>query len=390
MNSKIKVLMVGALPLDLQSVKGGVEAAILNLFSGFSQLDTVEVVHVSFLEEVREQIEVQYAPNVKIYFVPFKIKFRLVDYIINRATLRKIIAKEAPHIIHIQESEPHLLRFLSVDKKNIVVTQHGIMKEELKYATGVKGKLKFLFKALVERYVFPSFRNVIFISNYNKKLFTGTLQKSVNIYNAVSPIFFEHSPKTEPKQNAIIYVGVLNKRKNLRLVIEAIHELKRKGIIYQLHVVGWYKENDHEYERIILEMVKSYALADQIKFYGWLKQPEMLEVFDRVSTFVLPSLQETLPVSIAEAMALGKIVIASNVGAISEMFENQTTGYLFSKNDLNKLVSLLETLYTNQKKAADLSSAIKKMAIEKYHPKENATRTLNFYKEVLEANSAAI
>jgi len=386
MSSKIKVLMVGALPLDLQSVKGGVEAAILNLFSGFGQLDSVEVVHISFLEDVKEQIEVQHGPHVKIYFVPLKVKFRLLDYIINRSTLNKIISKEAPDIIHIQESEPHLLRFLTFQKRNIVVTQHGIMKEELKYATGVKGKLKFLFKAMVERYVFPSFKNVIFISQYNKSLFTGTLHKSVNIYNAVSPIFFDHVPHHKPWQNAIIYVGVLNKRKNLRLVIEALHTLKKKDIIFQLHVVGWYKENEHDYEHIILEMVKNYELTDQIKFYGWLKQPEMLEVFDRVTTFVLPSLQETLPVSIAEAMALGKIVIATNVGAISEMFEDKTSGYLFHRNDLNKLVSLLETLYLDQKKATELSAAIKRMAIEKYHPVENAKRTVSFYKQVLSIN----
>jgi glycosyltransferase involved in cell wall biosynthesis len=267
-----------------------------------------------------------------------------------------------------------------------VVTQHGIMKEELKYATGVKGKLKFLFKAMVERYVFPSFKNIIFISKYNRSLFTGTLHKSENIYNAVSPIFFDHVSHHEPERNAIIYVGVLNKRKNLRLVIEALHELKKKDIMYHLHVVGWYKENEHDYEHIILELVKNYQLADQIKFYGWLKQPEMLEVFDCATTFVLPSLQETLPVSIAEAMALGKIVIASNVGAISEMFEDKASGYLFSKNDLNKLVSLLETLYLDQAKAAELSAAIKKIAIEKYHPVENAKRTVHFYKQVLGIN----
>jgi glycosyltransferase involved in cell wall biosynthesis len=386
MSGKIKVLMVGALPPDLQSVKGGVEAAILNLFSGFSLLKDLEVVHISFVEGLANRFDVRLAPNIKICFVPYKVNIRLLDYLLNRPVLKEIIQKEKPDIIHIQESEPHLLRFLSFPKNNIVVTQHGIMKEELKYATGIKGKLKFLFKSVVERYVFPRFKNVIFISNYNKKLFTGSLDKSTNIYNAVNPIFFNHKPNTTPDPHTIIYVGVLSKRKNLRIVIDALHELKKKNIIFQLHVVGWYKEKDYEYEKIILQMVKDYQMADQIKFHGWLKQHEILDVFDQCSTFVLPSLQETLPVSIAEAMALGKIVIASNVGAISEMFEDKISGYLFSKNDLNKLVSLLETLYFNKQKAQQLASAIKEIAIEKYHPEANAKRTVNFYKEVLEVN----
>jgi glycosyltransferase involved in cell wall biosynthesis len=150
-------------------------------------------------------------------------------------------------------------------------------------------------------------------------------------------------------------------------------------------VVGWYKQGDVEYEKIILDLVKEYDLSNQIKFYGWLKQTEILEVFDRCSTFVLPSLQETLPVSIAEAMAMGKIVIASNVGAISEMFEDKVSGYLFSKNDFNKLVGLLESLSSNQEKTEQLSTAIKKIAFDKYHPEANAKKTLSYYKEVLTA-----
>jgi glycosyltransferase involved in cell wall biosynthesis len=387
MSGKIKVLMVGALPPDLQSVKGGVEAAILNLFAGFSLLKEIEVVHISFVEGLANRFDIRFADNIKICFVPFKINIRLLDYVLNKSALQEIIRKEKPDIIHIQESEPHLLRFLSFEKKNIVVTQHGIMKEELKYATGIKGKMKFLFKSLVERYIFPRFKHVIFISNYNKELFTGELQKSANIYNAVNPIFFSHIPNQHPERNSIIYVGVLNKRKNLRIVIEALHELKKKNILYQLHVVGWYKEKESEYEHVILDLVKNYGLSAQIKFYGWLKQHEMLEAFDRCSMFVLPSLQETLPVSIAEAMALGKVVLASNVGAISEMFEDKVSGYLFSKNDLNTLVRLLETLYSNEDKTIHLTSEIKKIALEKYHPEANAKRTLNFYKEVLEIES---
>src|SRR5882757_1526478 len=217
--------MVGALPLDLQSVRGGVEAATLNLFSGFSQLDDIEVIHVSFIKNITEKIQINYAQNVRICFVPFKINIRLIDYFIN-GELKKIIVKERPRIIHIQESEPHLIRFLGLPKNNIVVTQHGIMKEELKYVEGVNGKLKFLFKSLVERYLFPSFKNFIFISNYNKNLFEGKSERSRNIYNCVNPIFFDRVLAQPAPNNSIICVGVISKRKNIEILIEALHILK--------------------------------------------------------------------------------------------------------------------------------------------------------------------
>lgn len=378
--------MVGALPMDLRSVKGGVEAAILNLFSGFSHFPDVEVLHLSFVRTQSIPLEIHFAPNVRICFIPFKSRYRIVDYFVNKSELKKIIKEEAPDIIHIQESEPHLLRFLTLPKERVVVTQHGIMREELKYASGLKTKLKFLFKALVERYIFPSFKNVIFISNYNRKLFTGGLKKETHIYNAVNPIFFDHQPQVKPSRASTIYVGVISRRKNLCIVIEALHLLKQKGIKFTLHVVGWYKEQDLDYENEIVELMKQYDLADQVRFHGWLPQKDILKLYDECATFILPSLQETLPVSIAEAMALGKTVIASDVGAISEMFENQVSGYLFKKNNLKDLMELLESLYLGSQLTENRSQMIKEIATKKYHPLENANRTLAFYREVLSAN----
>lgn len=382
MTRTFKVLMVGTLPLDLQSIKGGVEAAIVNLFSGFSQLPNVEVVHLSFAEDIKTTTEVKYSENVKIRFVPFKVKIRILDYLVNARALRQIIREESPDIIHIQESEPHLLRFLFLPKKNIVVTQHGIMREELKYATGFRNTLKFSFKALVERYVFPLFKNVIFISRYNRDLYRGTLKHSANIYNAVNPLFFSHRPSGVPDKNSIIYVGVISNRKNLKLVIEALQVLKRRNIFFTLHVVGWFKEKDLAYEIDIIELVKRYGLGKQIKFHGWLKQHEILNVFDQCSAFILPSLQETLPVSIAEAMVLGKVVIATDVGAISEMFEEGKTGYLMKRNGLGELVTLLNSLHLHLDETQ--IESIKQEANEKYHPVANAKRTLEFYKEVVQ------
>lgn len=377
-----KVLMIGKLPTDLLSVKGGVEAAILNLFNGFSSLNDVDVVNVSFLEGISHRFQIDYTSNIKIIFLPYKIKIKLLDFLVNKPALTEILDQEKPDIVHIQESGPHLLRFVGRSKRNIVVTQHGIMKEELKYASGIGNKLKFIFKMLVERFVFPSFSNVIFISDYNRKLYQGKLSRSTSIWNAVNPVFFENSNPDIINGNSIIYVGVINKRKNLKLVIEALHELKLSNIRFDLHVVGWYKEGDVHYEMEISNLIEKFDLGSQITFYGWMKQQDILEVYQKCNFFILPSLQETLPVSIAEAMALGKIVIASDVGAISEMFENKVTGFLFGRNNLKELVNLLADLYKHPLPEGR-SEEVRSVARNRYHPLNIATQTLEFYKAVL-------
>jgi glycosyltransferase involved in cell wall biosynthesis len=378
-NGMIKVAMVGALPFDLQSVKGGVETVILNLFYGFSQLPDIEVVHIAFSDEAREVTIRKYSERVRVCFLPTKSRFRLLDYVVNQKALMRVLKQESPDIIHIQESNPQLLRFLFYPKARVVVTQHGIMRECLKYAKGLEENLKFLFKTVIERYVFPRFKNIVFISNYNERLFHGVPAHSRIIYNPVNPIFFDERPNLKDGSRSIIYVATISRGKNIKMLLEAIHELNQLGILYSLHVVGGYKEPGFEKE--VVGWVNKMNLREQVTFHGWLKQTEILNVFDECDYFVLPSLQETLPMSIAEAMALGKVVIATEVGGVPEMFRDGITGHLLQPNNRHQLVGLLKQLQSAQK--PELKKMVKEESLKKFSPIEVARRTVYFYREIL-------
>jgi glycosyltransferase involved in cell wall biosynthesis len=372
--------MTGLLPVDL-IVKGGVVAANLNLFTAFSKLTNIEVVHISFNREISQPIAKQFASNIKIHFLPFKSRFDLIDYAFNRKALRDFISDFKPDIIHIQEITPHLMRFLNFPKGNIVVTQHGIVSAEFKTAMGFMSKAKAWFKGLVERYIFPLFENVIFISQYNRKLFPKQHVFGANIFNPVSPIFFQPTESKVPL-NSMVYVGVISNNKNLKLVIKAMNVLKSDGMIFNLHVIGDYREKQYESE--IQGLVQQFKLSNQITFHGWQTQAQIIEIYRNCCLFVLPSQQETLPVSIAEAMAQGKVVLASNVGAISEMFTDGQSGLLFESNNLNQLCNRLKQLYNNQSMVDSIAMQAKQEALSKYDSDLVAIRTIEFYHQVLD------
>ncbi len=155
MNKKIKVVMVGLLPTDIEMVDGGVVAVVLNLLSSFSKMAQVDLVFVSYNLEIKSEIIKQYSSNIKIHYLPYTIPFKLIDYFVNRKSLNRIIESQKPDLIHIQEVTPHILRFLRFPKDRIVLTQHGIMSEEYKYAVNLRDKLQSHFKGFVERNVFP-------------------------------------------------------------------------------------------------------------------------------------------------------------------------------------------------------------------------------------------
>jgi len=380
MSRKLKVLMVGLLPTDIEKIDGGVVAVILNLLSSFSKMTTVEMVFVSFNQEISEEISKEYSPNIKLRYIPYTVPYKLIDYFINRKMLNRIIKNEKPDIIHIQEVTPHILRFIHFPKDKIVLTQHGIMSEEYKYAVGLRDKLQCLFKGFVEQYVFPFFKNVIFISDYNRNLFPHKNIFSEKIYNPVNPIFYSKA-QTTGQINSISYVGRINKNKNLSLVLRALSILKKEDIIYNLHVVGGYK--DDYYEKEIDGLVNEHGLASQVIFYGWQTQEQILHVHEKCRIFILPSQQETMPVVIGEAMALGKVVVASNVGAVSEMISDKTSGFLFEKNNTEQLCELLRLLHNNKSLIETVSGNAMREAREKFHPDTIASKTYEFYLKVL-------
>ncbi len=373
--------MVGLLPPDIEKIDGGVVAVILNLLSSFSKMEHVEIVFVSFNQEINQEIVKEYSNNIKIHYIPYTVPFKLIDYFINRKMLNKILQSEKPDLIHIQEVTPHILRFIHFPKDKIVLTQHGIMSEEYKYAVGLRDKLQCLFKGFVEQRVFPIFKNVIFISDYNRNLFPRKNIVGEKIYNPVNPIFFSKTQVTG-QIDSISYVGRINKNKNLSIVLQALAMLKKENIIFNLHVVGGYKDNYYENE--INEIVNENNLGPQVTFYGWQTQEQILQVHEKCRIFVLPSQQETMPVVIGEAMALGKVVVASNVGAVSEMVTDKTSGFLFERNNLDQLCNLLRLLYQNKSLIDSISNNARVEAKEKFYPDSIASKTYDFYLKVLQ------
>ena len=83
-------------------------------------------------------------------------------------------------------------------------------------------------------------------------------------------------------------------------------------------------------------------VAERTTFLGFV--PDMRSFYASLDIFVLPSLREGLPMSVLEALAAGKPVIASRVGAIPDVVLHEWSGLLIEPGDSSALVSALERL----------------------------------------------
>lgn len=156
----------------------------------------------------------------------------------------------------------------------------------------------------------------------------------------------------EPKlhQNTFVTLGRLGQRKGTYDLVEAI-EIAHKSV----PDIKCYLAGDGDVEKI-RELVKVKKLEKNIEVVGWANFDKKLELLSSVSTVVLPSYNEGLPMSILEGMACGKAIISTNVGAIPEVI-NKENGILVEAGDVQALSEALMECTQNLDKMEKMSAA---------------------------------
>jgi glycosyltransferase involved in cell wall biosynthesis len=264
-----------------------------------------------------------------------------------------------------------------------LLTIHGIAIAEGKVEKSLHKKLSSYFNGFLDKLLFP--KNIIHLSNYSKKIYAyKAIHNQVIIPNALSEHFYNLKLKST-SENKLIFIGVLNDNKNLLMLLESLKLLNNKDMYFHLDVLGDFK--DLNYKVIIEDFITQNQLQNQIKFHGWVKQNDTLKLIEAADILVLASKQESLPMVIAESMAAGKAIVASNIGGVSEMVQQNVNGLLFEPNQVSALSNCLEQLYNNNNKIQQFSVVSNKIASTMFHCNEVAKQTISFYQKVLSNNN---
>jgi glycosyltransferase involved in cell wall biosynthesis len=101
---------------------------------------------------------------------------------------------------------------------------------------------------------------------------------------------------------------------------------------------------------------------------------------------VLPSRAENQPLSVLEGMSYGLAIVASRVGAVPEVIDDQETGLLLDVQDAAGLARALIELIDNESLRVKVGSGAPALYVRKYRPEIQARALLNIYREVLASN----
>lgn len=167
------------------------------------------------------------------------------------------------------------------------------------------------------------------------------------------------TPPREDEPVSLLYVGRLVEYKRVQDILRAMERLKSHPRSFELEVVG-----EGEYESALKDTARSLGIAESVTFSGYVSHESIYDAYDRNDVFVLPSSTEGSPKTIPEAFARGIPVVATTVGSIPSLVEDERTGLLYEPGDTRTLAAHLDRLATNPGTWTELSENAIRQATE--------------------------
>lgn len=160
-----------------------------------------------------------------------------------------------------------------------------------------------------------------------------------------------HQPNV-PASGHILFLGTLEPRKNLGVVLDAYEQLiARRATVAPLVIAGGASAAAESW----LDRIARSPLSSSVTRLGYVAQDAREALFAGARALVLPSLNEGFGLTALEAMAAGVPVIASNRGSLPEVIADG--GLLLESDDPSAWAAALERISTDTEWATRLAAA---------------------------------
>ena len=248
------------------------------------------------------------------------------------------------------------------------------------------------FPSLIsERHVIHRADRIIAVSNFTKNDLIRTHKIPSSrievIYNGVSPEGFVF-PKEEilrvraslhlENEIGFLFVGrVDDYRKGLLLLLKAWELFSRKEKSAKLVVVGPGDQTIAKTHARLLDIEESTV------FKGYVGNETLNKIYCACDIFVSPSLLEGFGLTLVEAMAAGKPIIAFRVGAIPEIVKDGFNGKTLGSRDPSEFAKAMEFFTRNPECIGRVGSYNRDYASKRFSWKITAVATERVYEELL-------
>jgi glycosyltransferase involved in cell wall biosynthesis len=178
------------------------------------------------------------------------------------------------------------------------------------------------------------------------------------------------------KDNFLLYMGRLSSLKGVQYLIKAFQNLKKRYKLLKLIIAG-----TGDFEPYLRKIAQG---TEGIIFIGYVDSVMIKKfLYENCLTVVVPSIYETFPMVVLEAMACGKSVVASNVGGIPSMVKHGRNGFLVKPGDAGGLEVFISKLCADPNLRSRMGLLGRKSAEEEFTVDKMVNETLKVYESLL-------
>jgi glycosyltransferase involved in cell wall biosynthesis len=289
----------------------------------------------------------------------------------------KFVKKNNPDIIHCSSflnKDFFLFLYLYSKKNRLILNVH----DPIPHSSDINNKKL----NLIRKANFFNIKNVVLFSNIYREEFLKRTQKynfekilisKLGVYDYLKDFKIVENTKDKFK---ILFFGRIEEYKGVNVLLDAFSEIEANYTDIELIIAG---KGEFKFD------IEIYKKNPKIIFLNkFIENVELATLINDASVIVCPYLDATQSGVLMCAFALNKPVIATNVGAFSEVIEDGKTGFIIEANNSGMLAEKINYLINNRKILGLFSGNIQ----EKYFLGKNSWASLvnditRFYKTIL-------
>ena len=263
--------------------------------------------------------------------------------------LYSILKKEKPDIVHTHTAKAGTIGRMAAILAGVPIKVHTFHGHVL---SGYFGPFKTKFFTAIEKFLGVFTDKVIVVSESVRDQIVGKLKIVPDDKCAVIKLGFDLKDFLDNDKlkgifrkefniaSDVLLIGIVGRLvpiKNHKMFLNVIRKVmdnKSPGLNLKFLIIG-----DGELRRRLEEDVRDMGLSNAVIFTGWVK--DIAKVYADLDIIVLTSLNEGTPVSLIEAMASARPVVATSVGGVVDIVFNDKNGLLVGSNDVEGFAGAL-------------------------------------------------
>jgi glycosyltransferase involved in cell wall biosynthesis len=243
---------------------------------------------------------------------------------------------------------------------------------------------KNFFMNFILKYTFKKADEITVLSNITQKEISSLSNKKAHLIPfGVNLTKFSKINRTHFDTIRIGTIRTLEEKYGIEYLIRAFALIYDKNPNVHLDIIG-----DGPQREFLEQLANSLKVSERVQFHGYINQniefEKYIDLLQSFDIFTILSIidSETFGVAAVEASACGIPIVATNVGGLPEVVDNEITGIIVPPKNAEQVAIALERLIVNKELRNEMGIKGREKVEMQYNWQNNVKQMINLYRKL--------